>query len=730
MRASLGGVVAAACLVASCGGSAAPGEEGAPARRCDVSLQLDLGVVADVGVAGEFSNWEPVPLRDVGGGTFQAALGVLDPGTYAYKLVYGLTGASVRYEGQPPPDVRTKWFGGVENRALVVGDCQQPSLMPVTASVSAEGDLSATFSFLRAADGPPLDVASVTATVGDLPGEIVADPETGEITVSATGLPAGKWSVRVWAADEDGAGPEEGEAYYPLWVEPEPFDWRDGVLYYAFLDRFRDGGPDGIGATPLAQEGTDYMGGDLVGLKQAIEEGWLDQLGVRSIWLSPVADNPTGAYGGPSVFYTGYHGYWPTSDRAVEERLGTTDVSPEQALEDVISAAHARGIRVLFDVVLNHVHEDHNYLTEHPEWFTADPCPCTTDAGPCNWDSAPLTCWFDDFLPDLDFRNHDIVARALDDALWWWKRFDADGFRVDAAKHMDHVILRTLRLRVEEELALPGAPEPWLVGETFVFKGGQGLIMDYVADHELHGQFDFPLYYALREALLGGGWNVASTELKSGISAYGRFLPRMSPFMGNHDVSRFATDIQGCPNYRLFGGCPDLLMDAGPTDIPGPAWEVINRMSQAYAVVATHPGVPLLYYGDEIGLAGAGDPDNRRMMDWGPHSAAQQELLGRIRALGSLRSTTRALQRGDWQEIWVDGELWVYVRNAGENDVALVALRRGGSGTRTQEIPVPAETGLDGRTLTDALAGRRSVSVGGGRVSVTLDPWEYVVMLP
>jgi glycosidase len=702
-----------------------------PARSCEVVVEREAGPGTDLSVAGAFNGWVPAPMQDSDGdGVYTVNLGELSPGTWPYKFVFDASGGAPRWE-DPPPDVYTAFDGGIENRALQVGDCRLPSLRGESGTASPSGELRALFKFLRAERGAPIDPASVVATVGGVVVEPVVDVIGGYILVEVEGLAPGKHSVRLSVRDTDGLEPEEGGAYLPLWVEPEPFDWASGVLYFAFTDRFRDGGPDGKARpTPGTVTGTDWMGGDLVGVKQALDEGWFDDLGVRSIWISPAYDNPDGAFpGSGGHMYTGYHGYWPIRGRAVEERFGTTEISGEQALHDLVEAAHARGVRVILDSVLNHVHDEHEYLSQFPGWFGADACPCTTDSGPCNWDTNPIYCWFTTYMPDLDYKRAEVTERMLEDARWWVETFDLDGLRVDAAKHMDHVIMRSLSLKMNELYEAPTGTEIYTVGETFTFLGGQGLIMAYVAPWELDGQFDFPLYYALRDAVTNTRWREVSNQAWAGKAAYGDAWHRMSPFMGNHDISRIATDIQGCPTWSLFGGCPDVMKAAGP--ISEGQWDVIRKTSLAYAVVATMPGVPLLYYGDEIGLAGAGDPDNRRMMQWTDHTAAQQELMARIRALGRMRNDVTALHTGEWRELWVSDsdDLFMYARDAGE-EVALFAGRWGWSGSRSWTVPIPDDLGLEGARLVDALGSSRSATVSGGAVTLTLDPWEYVVLVP
>ena len=696
-----------------------------PKRECVLWLTTDpLPNATNVEVAGSFSDWSLMPMTPVRGeAVFERRLGALFSGVWMYKyLVDGL------WE-ELAPDVYTAWEDNVENRALYVGDCFLPSLKALDAMATADGELVAEFQFTRATDGAFLDTASVVATIGGVAAKAEVDPQTGRVVVRASGLLAGKHSLRLSVMDERGRSPEEGPIFLPLWVEEQPFAWSDGLMYFVFVDRFRDGGDSGLGPDG-ADYGGGYMGGDLVGAKQAMESGWFEQLGVKSIWLSPLQENPETAYIGAdgSTLFTGYHGYWPVRSRDVEDRFGTVDVEPGQALKDFIAAAHERGIRVLLDSVLNHVHEDHAYVESHPQWFGADPCVCTTDPGPCNFDSNPVFCWFTDYLPDIDYRNPELVNQFVDDLKWWVESYDIDGFRVDAAKHMHHVIMRTLSLRFDELYTQPGGAPIYMIGETFTGRGGQDLIMDYVAPWELDGQFDFPLYWALREGIgAEQGFDVLASELAASEEAYGPHLDSMSPFMGNHDLQRYATEIGGCDNWAVFGGCTDILAAGDPNGISPEQLDIIHKMSMSFAVVATLPGVPLLYYGDELGLAGAQDPDNRRLMPWTNLSVAQRALLDRIRGLGRKRATLSALQGGVRLPIYQDNDLWIYARDAGNGDSALVVLYMGES-TQTQQVYVPTALDMEGKSIVDQLGSGRSFLVSGGRVNIEASPWEYLIL--
>ena len=691
-----------------------PAERPRFVRSCSVEVQRSGTGAASVAIAGSFNEWQPAAMSS-DGGTWTLDLGELRPGVYPFKYV--LDG---EWE-DPPASVYTAWDGDIENRALRVGDCDQPDLTLVEAASDGADSLHATFRFTSAADAAPLAADDLIVTLGgldiaDLPSgasvSVDTDPIEGHVRIDAAGLPDGKWTVRVDAVDTEGRAPESGIGFAPVWLgEADVTDpYNRGLLYFVFNDRFRDSGGDFERIEGTEFDGTNYLGGDLVGARQAMDEGWFDDLGVKSIWLSPVPDNPNAAYPGSGGWnYTGYHGYWPIQGRAVDEHWGTGTITGEQALADFVDAAHDHGIRVLLDVPLNHVHEDHEWVQQHPEWFGAEPCPCTTDAGACNWDTNPLFCWFTDYLPDLNYRDPDIVDASIADTLWWIETFDIDGLRVDAAKHMDHVILRTLSLTLQERYGAAEHGDFYLVGETFTGPGGQGLINDYIAPWELDGQFDFPLLNPIRDAIgREQGFRALAAEVASSEAVYGEAVHEMSVFLGNHDVGRYATEIGGCPDYQLFGGCHDLM--AQPSNEPtGAQWDIINKLAMSFAFVATQPGPPLLYYGDEIGLAGAGDPDNRRMMQW-DRTTAQDILLGRYQELGQLRTELVALQQGERVELWVDDSLYVYARGTDEGDVAIVAMHIGSEPRTTTCIsrtPVPANSccGTDIAEVGGALIG-------------------------
>ena len=344
-------------------------------------------------------------------------------------------------------------------------------------------------------------------------------------------------------------------------------------------------------------------------------------------------------------------------------------------LRSLVAAAHKRGIRVVMDLVANHVFETAPEWLEHEfdGWFN-------TPIYVCGWDE-PETCWFQSYMPDLNHRNDDVVEHITEMALFWAREADLDGFRVDAVKHIHPHFLNTLRARIESEIEAGSGQTFWLVGETFTgpWGGGEGseesLIKEYVSSDRLHGQFDFPLYWALLESL---GRHEASLEVLAqvivGSDGYYGQGALMSSFLGNHDVARFVSHATGDISDLWGNGSQEQGWENPP---PQPAAsEAYERLKRAFTLLAGLVQIPLIYYGDEIGLAGAGDPDNRRPMVFEGLSAQQQGVLSHVQTVFGARRSSLALRRGSLSVIHVAPDVLVLHRQAGESE-AVVAINRG-----------------------------------------------------
>lgn len=662
-----------------------------------------------VAVAGEFNEWDitatPMELR---GGAWRAAV-ELAPGHYGFKFV--IDGS---YEGEPPPFVYTKWVGDNLNRNLVIADCSRPRLEVEALNVSPTGLVTGVLLFQEGIDGEGLDETTLDLRLGS---EVVEAEVVGkEIRINHQLPEEGKYSLRARVRDTAGKMTQQNPLWIPLWYEAEEFHWFDAIMYLIFTDRFRQAGEQPF--TPIAgvERIANYKGGNFQGITATLNEGYFEELGVNLLWLNPVNENTNLAQPGSfdDNMYTGYHGYWTVDPLKAEARFGG-----DEALHEMIATAHSRGIRVMFDLVLNQVHEDHIYCSEQPSWCQIT---CTCGDFGCGWDERTLDCQFAPYLPNLNYRNHELVERVVDDVMAFLAKYDIDAVRIDAAKHMEHVIMRTIRLRLNE-LEEKGAAPFYVVGETFTGEDGHGEIMRFVADWELHGQFDFPLLYPIRRVF---GQNASFSELETGLvrseAAYGETIPWHSPFVGNHDILRFTTYMVG-NGEGGFGNTPDLVAN-GPANSIDQQW-IIDRVLMAHAFLLTIPGIPLIYYGDEIGLAGDGDPDNRRMMQW-EWNANQRAILEGIQELGQIRRSQRALSQGSRQELWIGDNYYAYARDAGSDGRVLVVMNKE-EGERSEQIILP-ENWPDNATFVDQVSGA-TISASGGEITVTLGAWKYGIFV-
>lgn len=488
------------------------------------------------------------------------------------------------------------------------------------------------------------------------------------------------------------------------------FDWRDAVMYFVFVDRFFDGNPannipySGGGVDPSA----NWKGGDWAGLLQKLKDGYFESLGVNALWLTVPMDNTDGiGIGDDGRNYTGYHGYWPRDLTKPERRFGT-----ESELKAVIAEAHKRGIKVLVDYAMNHVHKDSPVYTMNKSWFNpldlGGGRQCICGSSDCPWEGSKASvCWFRDYLPDFDFNNAAARKFSVDNALSWMQNYDLDGFRLDAVKHIEQSWLTDLRDRITKDVELVKKQHIYLVGETYT--GNRDLIKSFIDPcKKLDGQFDFPLRAELTSKVLlrQGRMQDLVNFMDSNANFYGTGLN--STFIGNHDVPRSIHFAQNSPLWNdVWAGGKDRNFDPNRPGVVGEI-EAYERLGLSVAILMTNKGVPLIYYGDEIGLAGAGDPDNRRMMDWnsGGYNSGQKWLLDRMKKLGAVRKSHSSLRRGNRTTLSQTDDTWVYSMVDGA-DTVYVAINRSDS--------AKSVSGLPAMSFTDQISGG---SVSGPTISV------------
>lgn len=686
-------VLTVALPAASTSGCSSDAPSDPPGRSCGLQVWHKPGsALARVEIIGDWNGWKRpgiVPERREDG--WLAAAIDATPGEHAYAIVED--GVWLADKHVP----LTAFHEGHEVALGIVTDCARPALHVDAASASADGHAVVRASFLAARSRAALDPAAVTVTSRDGVALAVtnADSATGTVLLETTGLKRGKYTFSIKARDSGGAETEETMA--TVWVEAHPWDPRDAIVYQVVLDRFRGS------AGTLAQPSTpsERAGGTLAGLRQALEGGEIERLGVNTLWLSPLYKNPDGEYpGNDGRSYTSYHGYWPIASRELDPR-----VTDEAELDRFMKAAHDRGIRVLFDVVPNHVHEQHPWVKEHPDWFKPD---CTCGQGSCDWGAHIKTCWFAPYMPDLDWTNPEAARAGTNEVMWWMDRWGADGLRIDAVPMMPRAATRRIAAAVRTRYEHPGNI-PYILGENFTGPGGYQNLRYDLGPFGLDGSFHFPLMWTLRETLAAESAPMGDIDasFRAGEQAWDGAGAVMAMMIDNHDVSRFASESAGNAKGDSWTPAPQPLDPV-----------VYAKQRVALATVLTLPGAPVIYYGDEVGLAGKNDPDSRRVMPGDatllPSQIETRTVVGKV---GRVRACSEALRRGALRTIVADTERFVFAREiAGDvAGAAIVSLARRPSLPKEITLPAGAPT-----SFVDAVTGTK-VDVKNGVLELPAD---------
>ncbi|HEX2079866.1 MAG TPA: alpha-amylase family glycosyl hydrolase [Longimicrobium sp.] len=512
----------------------------------------------------------------------------------------------------------------------------------------------------------------------------------GEVRVNAAGTYAFV-DVAVGAGTRPGEYPltlrtAGGAAPVPFTVSPAlPAAGRfqgfgpDDVIYLLMPDRFANGDPGND--QPAVSRGIldrghlrRWHGGDLEGVRQRLP--YLRDLGVTAIWMNPIYDNTNHldtieVYQGDPT--TAYHGYHAIDHYAVDERFG--DMA---TLRRLVDEAHAHGIKVILDMVANHTSPHHPWVQDSPTptwfngtrerhlsnnwqiWTLADPHATPEIRRPV------LDGWFVDILPDLNQDDPEVARYLVQNTLWWTAMTGIDGIRQDTWPYVPRSFWREWMAAIRRE-----HPRMRVVGEVYdgdpanvaFFSGGRAR-WDGI-DDGVDALFDFPLFFPLRRAFVEG------KPLREVVQMLGRDHLYENPqllvtFLGLHDVGRF-------------------MGEAGATP---------EGLRLAFTFLLTTRGTPLLYYGDEIGLPGGGDPDNRRDFPGGwpgdPRNAfqasgrtpAEQEIFTHVQRLLRLRAQHGELRQAPQVNLHVGEQSYVYRRGA-----TVVALN---NDTTAAEVRVPA----------------------------------------
>lgn len=383
--------------------------------------------------------------------------------------------------------------------------------------------------------------------------------------------------------------------------------WKDQILYFVLLDRFYDGNKENC---PNADKNNlmAFHGGDIAGLEQKLD--YLEELGITGIWVSPFLKNRPNSFYGQEA----YHGYWPYDFFKIDERFGT-----EKELISLRNSMKKKNMKLLLDMVVNHVGYDAPFVNEHKDWFN----PMINIK---NWDDPEEVknrCIFG--LPDFASQKPEVKKFFCDVANYWIDLVKPDGFRLDAVKHVNddfwHEFNDNARKFSKNDFILLGEylhGDPALVNNIWRSAGFDCL-------------FDFPLYYTMKEVFAQNG---DCRKLASRIY-YDRNYPdagMLATLLDNHDLDRFVTSCKG-----------DM-----------------NKYKLAMAFLMCVRGIPTLCYGDEQALRGAHRrlPHNRCDMKF----TTKSKMFNFTKEMIAMRKSHRSLRRGLHCHIYADKDLYVFGR--------------------------------------------------------------------
>lgn len=355
--------------------------------------------------------------------------------------------------------------------------------------------------------------------------------------------------------------------------------WNDAVFYEIFVRSFYDSNGNGTGDLKGLNEKLDYLNDG--------DPATSTDLGVTGIWLMPISESPS------------YHGYDVTDYRSIERDYGT--LADFHAL---IDSAHARGIKVIIDFVMNHSSEFHPWFVNsasspsstYRNWYTwRNPNPGFLGPwGQQVWHSRNSAYYYGIFwsgMPDLNYANEAVKNEMFDVEKFWLETMRVDGFRLDAIKHLfeagtlmenapaTHEFLKTFRQFYKNV-----KPEAMVVGEVW---SGTNDIAPYSDGTKIDFCFEFPLATAIIDAVNRGEPDEIKNKMQAVVPSYPAL--QYAPFLTNHDQDRV---------FGAFG---------------------LNfaKMKLAAAIYLTLPGIPFIYYGEEIGMIGSGRDENKRTpMQW------------------------------------------------------------------------------------------------------------------
>ena len=456
-------------------------------------------------------------------------------------------------------------------------------------------------------------------------------------------------------------------------------NWTEGtVLYSIFPDRFANGDKsnDPKNVKPWGSEPNyrDFNGGDIAGVRQHM--AYLKSLGIGGIYFCPIFASPVN------------HRYETTDYRKVDPAFGTNE-----ELKTLTHELKSNGIRTILDGVFNHTATQFFAFNDvvkkgasspYTDWYWFKSFPVRIGENP------NYVAWYNyPSLPKFNANGAGPKRYLLDTAKFWNQNIDIGGWRLDVAQDVSQDFWRAFRKQVKSL-----DPEAWIVGENW------GNSQTWLKGDQWDSVMNYPFAFSVIGFLKPGSEVTPNQFLGNLFANYNLYTPQVSRnlmnLLGSHDTARVLTQLEGRSDLR------DL----------------------AAVLQLTWPGTPCIYYGDELGMAGGKDPDNRRCVDWSLDNA-NNPTLNLYRQLISIRNSSEELKHGEPVQLGKFEDSVVFGRTY-QGKTAIVAINRSDTGTI---VTIP-------RRILGPNTGNLKVAFGEGvtqnktTIVIRLDPMRAAILVP
>jgi cyclomaltodextrinase / maltogenic alpha-amylase / neopullulanase len=428
---------------------------------------------------------------------------------------------------------------------------------------------------------------------------------------------------------EDIREPKEQGAFQFAYLNPadiykSPAWAQEGIVYQIFPDRFnnadKSNDPEGTLQWGEPVTTTSMFGGDLQGIIDKLD--YIEELGVNLLYLTPIFQSSSN------------HKYNTSDYYAVDKAFGDIDKAKE-----LVDKCHERGMRIVFDAVFNHSGDDffafedvvkNGRKSRYKDWFYIKEFP--VDKEKVNYLTFANNVWR---MPKLNTENPEVVEYLLKVAEYWIKEIGIDGWRLDVCDEVDHAFWRKFRKTVKK-----ANPEALIIGEIMHEASAwlRGEQLDSIMNYPFkHLSMDF---FAKRI--------IDAEEFDSGLTDnrviyMKKINNNMFNLIGSHDTARFLTECG----------------------------EKTERLKLAAAFQYTYIGMPYIYYGDEVGMVGANDPDCRRCMIWDKEKQ-DRDLFVFYKNLNKIRKENKSLVYGDFKTVYKENNVMAFKRVFNNDEIVVI----------------------------------------------------------